>query len=140
LRSKKTQWKTQFELVDSSSKLHRRVGEIFATDPFFKTMRCFQEVPVAALVPDYSNNSHCIDWYVQELATVVEVHGEQHYKETNFGNISAEESRKAFNRMRFRDNLKKTALEEAGYEYREIDFRTARRLTPGDLKRIVLGE
>jgi len=102
-------------------------------------MRCFQEVPVVALVPGYGNNSHCVDWYVEELATVVEVHGEQHYKETNFGNTSAEVSRKAFNRMRFRDNLKKTALEEAGYEYREIDFRTARKLTPADLRRIILG-
>jgi hypothetical protein len=103
-------------------------------------MRCFQEVPVAALVPEYGNTLHCVDWYIEELATVVEVHGKQHYVETNFGNTSAEDSRKAFNRMRFRDNLKKTALEEAGYEYREIDYKTAKRLSPADLRRIVLGE
>ena len=49
-------------------------------------MNCFQEVPVAALVPSYVYNNHKVDWYIDELGIILEIHGKQHYEMANFGN------------------------------------------------------
>lgn len=118
----KSKWVNQYT-KNHSSKFHEQLRQIFITDPFFINLSCYQEVQVSSLVPGYSNNQHCVDWYIEEFRLVVELHGTQHYKRSNFGNTSYEESVKAFNNIKYRDNLKKTALLEAGYEYLEIPYK-----------------
>ena len=135
---KRSKWKNQFKRIDSSSNFHENVRRILSEDSFFKNLSCYQEVPVSSLVQSYNNNTHCVDWYIDELATIVELHGEQHYRITNFGNISWEQARKSFYNIRYRDNMKKTALLDAGYEYIEIDFKLKDKLTGKLLKKIIL--
>lgn len=118
----KSKWNNQYKELHSS-KFHETLRQIFITDPFFSKLSCYQEVPVSALVFNYPSNQHCVDWYIEEFRLIIELHGEQHYKRTNFNNTSYEESVKAFNNIKFRDNLKKTALINAGYEYLEIPYR-----------------
>jgi len=137
LQQKRTSWKTQYQQIESASDFHEAVRQIFISDPFFKNLNCFQEVPVSALVETYGDNRHHIDWYIDELGTVIELHGEQHYKMTNFGNISYEKAEKAFNQMKYRDNQKKYAIIDAGYEYREINYKLKRKLSSELLKEII---
>ena len=74
-------------------------------------------------MPGFSNNHYCVDWYIEELRLVIELHGQQHYNRVSFGNTSYEQSVKDFNNIKYRDNVKKTALLEAGYEYLEIPYK-----------------
>jgi len=133
---KRSNWKNQFKKIDSSSDFHEIVREIFTSDPFFKNLSCYQEVPVSSLVSSYRSN-HYVDWYIDELGIILELHGQQHYKITNFGNSSWEETRKAYNNIRYRDNKKKTALENAGFEYREISYKKKSKLNSKLLKEIL---
>jgi len=95
-------------------------------------------VPVSGLVTSYSNNQHCIDWYIDELGMILELHGKQHYQITNYGNAPYEKVTKDFYNMRYRDNAKKQALLEAGFEYREINYRLEPKLNAKLLKDILL--
>ena len=52
----------------------------------------------------------------------------------NFSNKSFIEAFKDFNNIKFRDNMKKTALLEAGYEYVEISFKDKKKLSGDFLK------
>ena len=137
---KRSNWKNQFKKIDSSSNFHENIRKILTEDPFFKNLSCYQEVPLSSLIENYENNTHCVDWYIDELATVIELHGEQHYQITNFGNTSWEKARKNFHNIRYRDNMKKTALLDAGYEYKEIDYKLKDKLTGKLLKEIILTE
>ena len=103
-------------------------------------MKCFQEVPVAALVPGYRHNSHKVDWFIDELGIVIEVHGKQHYELQNFGNSPYMDALKNFNNIKYRDNLKKTALIDAGYEYKEIHYKIAKKINAQTLKEIIFGD
>ncbi len=138
MQNKRSQWKNQYFEIESASALHNKVREIFISDPFFKKLKCFQEVPVSALVDNYKYNNHKVDWYIDELGTIVEIHGKQHYEMANFGNISYMDALVQHNNIRYRDNMKKTALINAGYEYREIDYKTMRNLDAEKIKQIVL--
>lgn len=138
LPTKRSQWKNQFTTIESASKLHNHIRHIFANDSFFRRMNCFQEVPVSALVPSYFNNSHRVDWFVDELMAVVEVHGRQHYKMQNFGNKPYMEALKDFNNGRYRDNIKKTALLDADYVYVEIPFNLVKKMDGPSLKDLIL--
>ena len=129
----KTKWKNQFQTI-ASSKFHSDVGNIFRTDSFFKSLSCYQEVPVADLVPCYSSRQHRVDWYIDEFRTIIELHGKQHYEMVNFSNKAYLEAERDFNNIKFRDNLKKTALLDAGYEYVEISFKDKKKLTASFLK------
>jgi len=122
----------------NSSKFHESVRGILMNDNFFKNLKCYQEVPVSYLCEDYPNRNHHIDWYIHELRTVVELHGRQHYQRTNFGNKPYLESVIDFNNIKYRDNLKKTAIIENGYEYIEINYKYAGKLTAELFKKIVL--
>jgi hypothetical protein len=113
------------------------VRKIFCEDPFWKSLKCFQEVPVKALVPGYQPN-HFVDWYIDELGTILELHGAQHYQIANFGGASYESAQSNFHDIRYRDNLKKTALVGAGFEYREIGYKLAKKLNSGVLRKILL--
>ena len=88
-------------------------------------------------MPSYVKN-HYVDWYIDELGTVLELHGIQHYKMVNFGNTSYDEAMKNFNNIRYRDNLKKTALIDAGFEYREISYKDIKKINPKYLKDIII--
>lgn len=135
---KKVKLIDKYKKIQSSSKFHEAVRKILIEDPFFKNLKCYQEVPVTYLVENYSYSNHHFDWYIEELRTVVELHGKQHYVRSNFGNKPYLESLKDFNNIKYRDNLKKTALENAGYEYREISYKLSNKLTPELLKEIIL--
>lgn len=136
MQQRKSNWTNQFKKIHSS-KFHEKIREIFVNDPFFKNLSCYQEVQVSSLVPSYSSNMHCVDWYVEELGLIIELHGEQHYKPTNYGNASFDETKKNFNNIKYRDNLKKTALLEAGYEYIEIPYKFYKKIDSEFLKKII---
>ena len=138
MQNKRTQWKNQYFEIESASLLHNKIRKIFISDPFFKQLNCFQEVSISALVEKYKYPSHKVDWYIDELGTVIEIHGRQHYHMTNFGNIPYLDAYRGFNNIRYRDNMKKTALIEAGFEYREIDYKQMKQMTPELIKEIVL--
>lgn len=95
---------------------------------------------MSALVNTYQNNRHCVDWYIDELGMVVELHGRQHYALANYGNIPYEKAVKEFHNIRYRDNEKKLALLNAGYEYREISYKLKTKLNSEVLKNILLYE
>ena len=78
---------------------------------------------------------HCVDWYIEEFRLVIELHGEQHYKATNYGSTSYEKVQVNFNNIKYRDNLKKTALTEAGYEYIEISYKDKDKVTSEFIKK-----
>ena len=73
MQNKRSQWVNQYTLIDSASAFHNKVRDIFITDTFFKGLNCFQEVLVSALVPGYLNNYDAVDWYIDELNTVIEL-------------------------------------------------------------------
>ena len=118
----------------NSSNFHEKVRQVLVTDPFFKNLSCYQEVQVSSLVPGYSSNQHRVDWYIEELRTVLELHGQQHYKQTNFGNKPYADSFADFNNLKYRDNLKKTKLLDFGYEYVEIPYKDLQKITAEYLK------
>lgn len=124
----KTKWKNQFQTIDSS-KFHSDVRDIFRNYQFFKNLSCYQEVPVQDLVPGYPSRMHRVDWYIDEFRLIIELHGKQHYELVNFGNKSFMDAQKDFNNIQFRDNQKKTALLEAGYEYIEISYKDKNKLS-----------
>lgn len=129
----KTKWKNQFQTI-ASSKFHSDVRDIFRKDTFFKSISCYQEVPVVDLVPYYISRQHRVDWYLDEFRLIIELHGKQHYELVNFSNKPYLEAEIDFNNIKYRDNLKKTALLEAGYEYIEISFKEKNKLDGEYLK------
>jgi hypothetical protein len=116
-------WKNQFKTNSAASKFHNKVREIFATDPFFKLLSCWQELSVQELIPSYPKASQRFDWYIEELNTVVELHGGQHYHMVNYGNIGWDSAMANFEGIKERDAAKKWAAEEAGFSYKEIHYK-----------------
>lgn len=140
MQDKRSKWKNQYQLIDGSSNFHNKVREIFSSDPFFKQLKCFQEVLLSSLVDNYPNNYDAVDWYIDEFSCVIELHGVQHYKLQSFGSKdSVFNQKKNFNNIRFRDNRKKTALLSAGYSYIEISYKDERKLSADFLKNKLLG-
>ncbi len=137
LGNNRSSWKNQFFIYESASDFHNKVREIFATDNYFKQIQCFQEVLVSNLVSKYDNNLEAVDWYIDSLNVVIELHGEQHYKMTSFGNQSYNEKVKTFNNIRYRDNKKKTTLIENGYTYIEIPYKLKPKLTAELIKQMI---
>ena len=134
----RSQWKNQFFLYENASSFHNKVREIFITDSFFKQLNCFQEVLVKSLVPTYPNNFDAVDWYVDQLNVVIELHGVQHYKMQSFGSKDSYINQvKAFNNIKYRDNRKKTYLKDAGYTYIEIPYTHKNKLSSDFLKTLL---
>lgn len=119
----------QFYLLESASKFHNTLREVFATELPFINLTCYQEVNVKELIPDYPYHNHHYDWYIKELGVILELHGAQHYKLVNYGNISAERLANNFIQMQFRDNLKMTSAIEKGYSYKVIPFTEKKKLS-----------
>jgi hypothetical protein len=132
--SSRSSWADQYHLYPYASKFHNTLRGFFTTDSFFTSLKCYQEVPVKALVSDYPNNYDAVDWYVDELNTVIELHGKQHYEQVMFGYKPYDEAKKDFHRIQYRDNRKKTFLIEAGYNFVEISYKEAKLLTPQYIK------
>jgi hypothetical protein len=130
LLDRRSKWKTQFHEIESSSKFHLTLKNIFTTDPFFKNLKCFQEVAVSSLVENYVNRFDAVDWYIDELNIIIELHGVQHYKMQSFGSKDSYANQvKAFNNIKFRDNRKKHALMSAGYLFLEISYKDIKKLS-----------
>ena len=134
---KKVKLIDKYKKIDSSSNFHELVRKILIEDPYFKNLKCYQEVPVSYLVPGYTHNNHHIDWYIEELRTIIELHGNQHYKRTNFGNKPYLQSVYDFNNIKYRDNMKKTALLQNDFEYIEIPYSFMKKLNSNTLKQII---
>jgi len=114
--------------INSSSNFHEKVRKIFCEDPFFKNLSCYQEVAVLNLVEDYYDGRHHVDWYIEELNMVLELHGEQHYGIVNYGNKPFLEAKRQFEQIKKRDLNKKQALISSGYEFREISYKKKKSL------------
>ena len=138
--NKRSGWLDQYHLYPNASKFHNTVRGFFIIDSYFKNLKCYQEVPVKGLVPDYPNNYDAVDWFVDELNTVIELHGKQHYEKVMFGKKSFYESEQDFKKIQFRDNRKKTFLIEAGYNFVEISYKEAKNLTPEYIKNKIFNE
>lgn len=135
MQDKRTKWKNQYHLIEGASNFHNKVREIFISDSFFKNFNCFQEVPVVSLVETYPSRYDAVDWYIDELNTVIELHGVQHYKMQSFGSTDSYINQvKAFNNIKYRDNRKKYALINAGYFFLELSYKEANKLTSEYLK------
>ena len=135
----RSQWKNQFFLYENASSFHNKVRSIFISDHFFKQLKCFQEVLMFDLVPSYPNRFDAVDWYIDELNTILELHGKQHYTMQSFGSTDSYiNQKKAFNNIKFRDNRKKTFLIENGFNYIEISYREISKLSSDYLKEKIL--
>lgn len=140
INNKRSGWLDQYHLYPNASKFHNTVRGFFISDLYFKNLKCYQEVPVKGLVPDYPNNYDAVDWFIDELNTVIELHGKQHYEKVMFGKKSFYESEQDFKKIQFRDNRKKTFLIEAGYNFVEISYKEAKKLTPEYIKNKIFNE
>lgn len=69
---------------------------------------------------------------------MLELHGEQHYKPTNFGSMSYEKIHKSFADSTIRDDLKKEAALEFNFKYVSISYKEINKLTGQYLKKILL--
>ena len=71
--------------------------------------------------PTYKSNRERFDWAILELKVIIEVHGQQHYKQSTFGGdpLKAE---KRFKEQQERDKLKEQAAREAGWGYLAIPW------------------
>ncbi len=116
-------WKNQHHINEEASLFHNKVRDLFANNQPFNTMKCYQEVPVIDLVPSYHSSLHRVDWYIETLGVVIELHGQQHYKMTNFGFDSWNQAHDKFLEGKARDSMKRVALVEAGFKYIEIPYR-----------------
>ncbi len=127
--------KNQFIILDGSSKFHEAFRQLMVTE--FKHMNCYQEVNVRVLVEDYLHDNHHFDWWLSELGLVVELHGNQHYRPTAFGNISKDQAVTNFHQSQFRDYEKREAALSVGLKYIEIPYKYKRQLTKELLWRLV---
>ena len=135
----RSQWKNQYFEYPNASKFHNQIRSIFITDKFFKQLNCFQEVPLSSLVQNYPNNMDAVDWYIDELNTVLELHGKQHYQMQSFGSKdSVFNQRKNFFNIKFRDNRKKTFILNANINYIEISYKDISKLNAEYLKKLRL--
>jgi hypothetical protein len=134
----RTKWKNQFQIIEGNSNFHNEVRVIFTKDPFFSRLKCFQEVPVKDICPEYHTNLHRFDWYIEDLGIVLELHGAQHYSFTNRGNVQFEQAQREFLKGKVRDHDKYTAAIKQGLIYKVISYKEAKKLTAEKLKKFIL--
>lgn len=139
MQDKRSKWKNQYYLLESASAFHNKVREIFISDPFFKQLNCFQEVPVKALVESYCNFLDAVDWYIDEFSLIIELHGKQHYEMQSFGSKdSVFNQKKNFYNIKYRDNRKKISLINAGYNFIEISYKDIKNIDSQYLKTLII--
>lgn len=115
-------YKNQYTQLPNTSKFHEEFRQLAITEPKLKHLQCYQEVAVQDLVPMYEYKNHHFDWFIKELDLIVELHGKQHYKLTNYGNISADDMLVNFRNLQFRDGLKALAAKTLNYGYVAIPY------------------
>ena len=135
----RNKWKNQFQIIDSSSNFHLKLRNIFIEDTFFSQLRCYQEVPVVDLIPEYPNPNHRYDWFIEDLNYIIELNGKQHYKLTNYGGISYAQSLRALRLYQARDIQKRDAAIQASFNYLIISYLDEKKLlNPVYLKKLIL--
>lgn len=137
---KRHQWKNQFKQLPNQSNFHEKVRLLLQKHPILKRFNCYQEINVTEIIPTYEFYNHHYDWYIEDLGVVLELHGQQHYKVVNYGNLSYDEAQRNFYRMKDRDNSKKTAAENQGFKYVEIPYNEYNKLDQSVLDRYLFGE
>jgi hypothetical protein len=80
-------------------------------------------------MPSYEYPNHHYDWYIDELDIIVELHGSQHYKMSNFGNIGYSDMEVKHRNMLYRDNLKRTIAQENGHAYAVVPYQLRNKLS-----------
>lgn len=100
-------------LKSNASSFHIRFYNFLKEEVPF-TVR--QEVNLRDLIPAYPYPNHHVDFYIPELMTIVEVHGQQHYK-PGFGQTNMDWARGVE-----RDVSKADSLTKAGYIYIVIPY------------------
>lgn len=139
MRDKRSKWLNQFHTIESASKFHNKIRNLFATDPYFKQLKCFQEVLVSSLVDGYPNNYDAVDWYIDEYNCIIELHGKQHYEMQTFGSKDSYFNNvKNFNNIKYRDNRKKIFLLNANYSYVEISYKDASNINSDFIKNKIM--
>src|ERR1700674_5832261 len=99
-----------FRYRKSTSKFHKKVGEILRDSPIFKNFKLYQEYPVTWINPQMTSLARChYDWVLLDLKVVIEVHGQQHFQQTRFGGISEDEAQQRFEEQTQRDYAKQLA-------------------------------
>ena len=93
----------------SASKGHKLVGDYLRTNVLTKSFRIYQEYPIPG------NTKYHVDYFIQELSIVVEIHGEQHLKPVAFDG-KKEGAKLAFLKQRERDRKKEELIKQAGWE------------------------
>lgn len=134
----RSRWISKAHLNEEASKFHNEVRDTLLNNPIWSPMKCYQEVPVVDLVPGYPHSSHHVDWYIDTYKVVIELHGAQHYKAVNYGGVGYDQAQRDFRAIQYRDNLKKTALLEAGYRYVEIPYKYQGKLDGELLKQLII--
>ena len=132
----RSSWTTQFQQLPNQSKFHEEMRRVLQ-EGGWKRFYAYQEVPVVEVCSSYHSKLHRYDWYIPDLYTVIELHGVQHYKFSNRGNISYNKALDAFKAGQRRDSLKKTAALEEGLTYVEIPYKHYGKLTPELLKEML---
>ena len=124
----RSRWKTKFYDIEGASKFHKSIQTILIEDEYFKSMNCYQEVPVEDLAPGFPYKGYHYDWYIQPLNCIIELHGQQHYKVTRFGNYSMDTAIRNFEEGTQRDTDKEYAALENNYTYIVISYIEQKRL------------
>lgn len=117
---RRNKWKDKFFEKPDASKMHTKVQEILK-EGTFKNLSCFQEVPVNELVENVKDILW-VDWFIEPLNLVIELHGIQHYKATSFSREGKLKRDMNFIAGKQRDMNKKSLLEDAGYTFIEIPY------------------
>lgn len=132
----RSRWTNQFKALGNQSKFHEKVRDILQADPVLRNFKCYQEVPVKDLCTGYPD-THFYDWYIEELGMIVELHGQQHYRAVNRGNVSYTQAQRDFQGIQARDKQKKRAAEEAGLKYVEISYKEYQKLDAARFKELI---
>ena len=118
--------KSQWTQIPNQSDFHEEVRLIFITDPYFSHVTCYQEVYVKTLIEDYEDYNHRYDWHIPSLNMIIELHGQQHYVPTRFGNGS--NAIDSFRKTKISDNQKKISAIDAGFIYITINIKHKNKL------------
>lgn len=105
---------------ETASARHKQLYTIFKTCSQFANMTIKQEVSMRDLVAGYPHSSHRVDWFIKELGTCIELHGQQHDQVVRFGSMPDAIAKVKLAATRRRDDLKARALISSGYAYIEI--------------------
>lgn len=126
----------QFAYRRSASALHKIVGNCLR-DGAFSNFKVYQEYPVNKVNPDFSSGREKFDWVILDLGIVIECHGKQHYEPVTFGGITKEEAKKRLQLQKEKDELKKQAALDAGFNYVVIPYTDESEVTEAYILKLV---